>query len=93
MTPDDLLEVVHDRESFIAFVQALAEQRRRAEKMEQENVDPHRLHGELGWENGDIASFLEAALYYFKPRPLDPPAAEPSWRMFAEFLYFGKIIE
>ncbi|WP_246114854.1 hypothetical protein [Rubripirellula tenax] len=44
--------------------------------------------------NGDIQSYLYASLDYFAEGPLkDPPATEPSWKMLAEFLWCGKIIE
>lgn len=52
-------------------------------------MTPDELHDAVH----DRESFLGAALYYFMPRPLDPPETEPNWRMFADFLCFGKIIE
>ena len=44
-------------------------------------------------KNGDISNFLYAALEYFVNRPFYKPDNAPSWRMLAEFLYFGKIYE
>jgi hypothetical protein len=86
----ELLEQVKDRDSFLAFVKALVEERELAEKMEREGPEKYELRGALGRENGSISSFLGAALAcvedgsYFK---------EASWRAFAEFLYCGKIYE
>jgi hypothetical protein len=86
----ELLEQVKGRDSFLAFVKALAEERELAEKMEREDPGKYRFGGALGWESGSISSFLGAALArvedgsYFK---------EASWRAFAEFLYCGKIYE
>jgi hypothetical protein len=94
MAPEEFLDRVDDRESFIAFVEALAEERRRAAQLENEQPIRYQLGGALGWQNGDIASFLEAALEYFQEGPARPrPESKPSWRMLAEFLYCGKVIE
>jgi hypothetical protein len=89
----DLLETVVDRDSFIAFVNALAAERAQAEQMERDDPTLYHWSGALGWENGDISSFLYAALAYFEPGVYHQPEEAPSWRMFAEFLYFGKIYE
>ena len=93
MRPEDLLHKVEDRDSFITFVRALAAERERAEEMEREDSTRYRLGGALDWQNRDISSFLYAALDYFESKPLHHPEDSPSWRMFAELLYFGKIIE
>nr|WP_255712954.1 hypothetical protein [Rhodopirellula sp. JC740] len=92
--PEDLLDTVCDRESFIAFVEALASERERAQQIEREHPNRYVVDGALGWMNGDIQSYLYASLDYFAEGPLkDPPATEPSWKMLAEFLWCGKIIE
>ncbi len=90
----DYLENVTDKASFITFVKALAEERRQAEKMERENPVYYQLGGALDWQNGDISAFLWAGLECFEDRPSkEVVPEEPSWRGFAEFLYFGKIYE
>jgi hypothetical protein len=86
-TTHDLLKKVHDRESFIAFASALAEERSRVEEIEKKEQNPYS--SPQGWQNSEISSFLFAALCYFESN--EEPA--PSWKMMAEFLYFGKIIE
>jgi hypothetical protein len=91
--PEVLLESVIDRESFIAFVRALATEREEAERMERADPDRYQLGGASNWQNGDISAFLWAALEYFEPGPYHQPEDTPSWRMLAEFLYFGKIYE
>ncbi|NJO78200.1 MAG: hypothetical protein HC827_06500 [Cyanobacteria bacterium RM1_2_2] len=93
VNPYTLLQQVKDKQTFIQFVQALALEREQAEAIEREDPNYYRVNGALGWENGDIASFLWAALEYFKTRPLDEQEAPLSWAMFAEFLYFGKLYE
>jgi hypothetical protein len=93
MPSDELLDEVRDRGSFIAFVRALAKERQEAEEIERASPDRLTLDGAHGWKNPDIASFLYAALDYFTEKPFFKPENEPSWRMFAEFLYRGKILE
>jgi hypothetical protein len=89
----DLLQKVCDQETFIVFVKALAEERAGAERAEVENPHMYVIDGASDWKNADIASFLYAALDYFEEKPFHKPEQEPSWRMFAEFLYCRKIIE
>jgi hypothetical protein len=92
-TPEELLEAVTDRDTFISFVSALAAEREQAEDIERADPQRYGLDGALGWKNGDIAAFLDAALTYFEETAFHRPERKPSWRMFAEFLYQGKIIE
>jgi hypothetical protein len=63
-SPEDLLDAVVDRESFVAFVLALAEKREEAEYLEREDPVCYRFGGEKKWYNGDISSFLYTALDY-----------------------------
>jgi len=92
-SPESLLENVNDRESFIEFVNALADERDRAQEIERAHPERYMVDGAFDWKNAEIGSFLYAALDYFDDKPFHKPEAEPSWKMFAEFLYFGKIIE
>lgn len=82
-----------DRDTFIAFVRALAAEREEAEGMERDEPVRYQLGGAKNWQNGDIASFLYAALNYFEGGLYHRPEEAPSWTMLAEFLYFGKIYE
>lgn len=93
MTPEELLDRVCDKESFVQFVRALADERVAAREEECSKGDTFYVDGALGWKNADISSFLSAALEYFEVRPFHKPESSPSWRMLAEFLYFGKIYE
>jgi predicted RNA-binding Zn-ribbon protein involved in translation (DUF1610 family) len=90
---EDLLDRVDDRDSFIAFVDAMAAEREEAERMERTERDRYQFGGALDWQNSDISAFLLAALAYFQPSASRKPESTPSWRMFAAFLYFGKIYE
>jgi hypothetical protein len=89
----ELLDTVVDRESFVAFVRALAAEREEAERMERAEPVRYQVGGAFNWQNGDISLFLWSALEYFEPRPFHQPEETPSWKMFAEFLYFGKVYE
>lgn len=91
--PEQLLDKVDDQASFIRFVEALAAERERAAAEEQSYPQRYIVDGAFNWKNGDISSFLYATLEYFESRPFHKPENEPSWRMFADFLYFGKIYE
>lgn len=91
--PEELLDAVTDRDTFVAFVSALAAEREEATAIEQANPKAYCVDGALGWKNGDIASYLGACLDYFTEKPFHKPERGPSWRMLAEFLYQGKIIE
>ena len=92
-SPDDLLERVVDKQTFIEFVQALAEEREQAQEIEDRHPNAYITNGALGWQNGDIPSLLSAALECFVAQPVTYSEQNPSWKMFAEFLYFGKIYE
>jgi len=89
------LEHVIDRESFVQFVFALAEERRQATEIERKEPNRYVVDGALGWMNGDIPQYLEACTELLESDSSvgDLDLNRPSWRLFAEFLYSGKIIE
>ena len=92
-SPEELLDKVVDQKSFVAFVWALADERERAQQIERENPKSYPVDGALNWKNGDIPSFLGAALYLLEKTRDEEPDEQPSWKLFADFLYHGKIIE
>jgi hypothetical protein len=71
----------------------LASEREDAQRIESENPQSYIVDGAHNWKNAEIGAFLYAALDYFDVKPLHKPEKDPSWKMFAEFLYCGKIIE
>jgi hypothetical protein len=66
------------------------EERELVEKMESAEPANYKYSGALGWENGSISSFLNAALSCVED---GEHSQEANWREFAKFLYFGKIYE
>jgi ribosomal protein L40E len=92
-SPEELLDRVIDRKSFVEFVTALAEERGEAEQMERDEPVRYQLGGAHNWQNGSISSFLYASLAYFDSKPFHEPESAPSWKMLADILYYGKIYE
>jgi hypothetical protein len=94
MDPEDILRKVRDRESFLRFVKALAKERKEAHAIEKKQPKKWLADGARNWKNTEIESFLLACTLYFnRKRPDFKPEENPSWRMLAEFLYHGKIME
>jgi hypothetical protein len=92
--PGALLDTVTNRETFLAFVWSLAEDRRRAEEIESNDPERYKWGGADGWQNQTISSFLEAsAAGVAHPSWPDSAAQSPSWKDFALFLWMGKIYE
>lgn len=92
-SPEELLDRVVDRDSFITFVTALAEEREEAEQMERDEPVRYQSGGAHNWQNRCISSFLYATLEYFEPKPFHVPEDAPSWKMIAHILFYGKIWE
>jgi hypothetical protein len=90
------VDQVTDQASFLAFVRALAADRREAAL--KERAEPASPYGPDagGCENDSIDTFLEAAARWAEDSNMGqsqglPPG--PSWHAFAVFLYCGKIYE
>lgn len=93
---NDLLARVNSEESLLAFVAALAKDRRDAVAAEKGHPSNPYGRDAGGWENTSIENFLEAAASWAEDtnfgltqglRPDNP------WKRFAVFLYLGKIYE
>jgi len=89
MNADELLDQVIDLKSFIAYAEALAEERREAERIEAGN---QYLCPAPGWNNMAISEFIDAGLSHFDPAPDGTVVECPTWKDLAMFLYYGKII-
>jgi hypothetical protein len=97
MDADELLEQVHDRESFFEFVRALIADREEAVRRERESPsDPYATTDAGGWANTRIERFLDAALRWAEDTNMGVRQGlpkEPGWKSFAVFLYCGKSYE
>jgi hypothetical protein len=78
------LESVSNRESFLAFARALAQDRRLMD-----------AYSDPDWRNDTIVDYLEAAIAWAEGRAGQPDVLpeEPSWRALAAFLHAGKLHE
>ena len=93
-SPEELLDAVNSRETFLAFVGALVDDRREADAIEASNPQGYRWAGANGWQNGTIAMFLEGALAYAQSSNwADRQSDAPTWADLARFLFLGKIYE
>lgn len=92
MDLNDYLEAVVDEATFLAFVKALADDRRVADRTAADAV----REVQNGWENDSIQDFLEAGHAWAQDSAFGAnqglSLASP-WKKFAVFLYCGKIYE
>ena len=95
ITPEDYLDSVVDEKTFLEFLQILSEDWEKEERIEAKTPSPPYTAGALGWENGDIGSFLEAAAACGIDH-LPTGGVEPNsniWRKAASIIYGGKIYQ
>lgn len=90
--PFALLERVQDEASFIAFVDALADDFARELELEAASPSSPYGPGAMGWENSRIDLMLDAAARYAEATR-NRPETGTVWRRCAEILYMGKIYE
>ena len=93
MTIIELLDQVHDRESFLAFAYAFAEERRRVEGIEAASPEVYQRGGAEGWNNNCISLFIEGGLSHFEPGPDETVIENPTWKDLAKFLWCGRFME
>jgi len=90
-----LLEEVNDQSSFMVFAKALLKDRE--EEIEKEKMKPSSpfAQGPNGWENQTIENFLESAIAGAEGSLTWSKESQvaPTWKHFAEFLYYGKVYE
>jgi hypothetical protein len=93
----EMAEQVNSKESFIAFVNALAADRAKEVEIEKKNPSNPYGPGACGWENVTIEACLQSMAAWASTtsaetgRPSVPE--EASWRTFAKMLYAAKIYE
>lgn len=88
--PFELIEKVDSFETFLEFLEALTLDKVDEDKKEKINPSSPYGSGHNGWENNSIASFLDAM--YAGTEGADYPK-NPTWQIFAQILYMGKIYE
>lgn len=90
-----MLEGVHDERTFVAFVEALANDFAREQELEAENPSGPYGPSQLGWENGTVDAVLGAAAAWGHIKMLtgSPPAESNPWQRCAHILYAGKFYE
>ena len=87
--PEELIDGVHDPQSFVEFAKSLYLER--AVDDATESQIPSSPYGptHAGWENTTIHSFLEAAVAWAIDSDFSASSDNP-WRQFARFLIAGK---
>ncbi len=91
---DELLEHVHDEQSFLAFIEALGTDFAQERKLNTTR-SPYEA-GAYGWENDTIDSFLESAsAWAIDSNKCSPPTVAVSnvWQRCAAILLAGKFYE
>jgi len=93
----EMAEKVDSKESFLRFVQALAEDAEAADAEPERTPDGKLNLSPRGWENGSVAAFLGAMSAWAAGNSgitAEPMVSEQaSWRAFAKILHSGKFYE
>jgi hypothetical protein len=97
MNLHEMAEQVDSKESFLEFVQALAEDAECADAEPDRTADGKLNLSPRGWENGNVSAFLGAMSAWAtsnsgitgKPKVSE----QASWRVFAQILHSGKFYE
>jgi hypothetical protein len=92
MTPDELIEHVNSRDSFLEFVAALSADLRASNAQEALAPSSPYTANALDWENPTLDRFLDA-LHAWTDDMGDRISEPPSWRTFANMLLAAKVYE
>ena len=93
----EMADKVDSKESFLRFVQVLAEDAAAADEEPERMTDGKLNLSPRGWENGNVTAFLGAISAWARGNsgitgePFIP--AQPSWKAFAKILHSGKFYE
>jgi hypothetical protein len=89
-----LLEQVRDEPTFVAFLKALGNDFALEQELEAEHPVAPYGSGRLGWENGTVDAFLDAAAAWSdETAQRSPPAETSPWQRCAQIPYAGKFYE
>lgn len=93
---NQLEDEVHNEETFIRFLEALAADRIDEEEKEKTDSGNPYGQGHNGWEHGTIGHYLDASAAWANSSinglPLMPKEKNP-WKRMAQILHAGKIYE
>lgn len=93
---DELLKTVDDEQSFIGFIEALGMDFAEERLLEETSPSSPYGPGALGWENGSIDTFLDAAAAWAtassRSSPVSPSRSNV-WQRCAAILLAGKFYE
>ena len=93
----EMAKQVDSKESFLRFVQALAEDVEAADAEPERTADGKLNLSPRGWENGSVSAFLGAMSAWaagnsgITGKPM--VSEQASWRAFAQILHAGKYYE
>ena len=93
---DELLKTVDDEQSFIGFIETLGMDFAEERLLEETSPSSPYGPGALGWENGSIDTFLDAAAAWATASSRSSPASASSsnvWQRCAAILLAGKFYE
>lgn len=93
---ETILESVADEQSFLRFLQALAEDWDDEQKQESTTPSSPYGFGANGWENSTISAFLHAAVSWGDASVANLKSYEKPdnpWKRAAQIIYMGKIYE
>lgn len=91
----EALENVTDAQTFFAFLNALQHDVPTSDEVTKHAKAHPYSSGVRGWENGSIATFLDAAIAGGQDNQIGHHAknAQQAWRAAAEIIYCGKSYE
>lgn len=93
---DELLKTVDDEQSFIGFIEALGMDFAEERLLEETSPSSPYRPGALGWENGSIDTFLDAAAAWATASSHSSPVGASRsnvWQRCAAILLAGKFYE
>jgi hypothetical protein len=90
MNPEQLLDGVVDKETFLAFAWAMYHEAERGEALREENPEKYKYDDPLGWVHLSASGVLGHIIACIAEHPDDQPF---TWKDAADFLYRAKIIE
>ncbi|MBC3384283.1 hypothetical protein HU715_012105 [Pseudomonas sp. SWRI12] len=93
---DELLKTVDDEQSFIGFIEALGMDFADERLLEESSPSSPYGPGALGWENGSIDTFLDAAAAWATASSRSSPLSASRsnvWQRCAAILLAGKFYE